>query len=282
MAKATDKPRVYTKRLAQAGGNSLWLAEDHVMQISGGWNFTETYRRFYFRDIQAITERQTKQGVVTTVTTGGILLLVVAFVALVVGIGSENTPYGLITGLIGFAVVAVPVTVMVAMNGRDVLVRFRTATQEVGISAIASQKVLAKVLAEIGPKILAAQADMDAENLQERTVAKNASLLERSTRRFSSVRSPGKTPRPSTPVKPMAAGRPGGSEGVSPMAADAVAEGWDDAEEPDADASADAAADALAGIPNMGAPAESPAESPDAATDDNDAAGDGDAGRPAL
>jgi len=41
--------------------DTLWLAPDHILYVVM-WFITEDYKRFYFRDVQAITLHRTKQG----------------------------------------------------------------------------------------------------------------------------------------------------------------------------------------------------------------------------
>ena len=45
--------RLTRSRAGVGSYSSLWLGADHVMQLSST-GYTESYRRFYFRDIQAI------------------------------------------------------------------------------------------------------------------------------------------------------------------------------------------------------------------------------------
>jgi hypothetical protein len=44
-----------------AGYHRLWLGDDHVLLVKSG-TMNETYRRFFFADIQAITLRRTDFG----------------------------------------------------------------------------------------------------------------------------------------------------------------------------------------------------------------------------
>jgi hypothetical protein len=60
-----QSPPVY-KRLPGNGANfleriTLYLATDHLLYVSST-GFSESYRRFYFRDIHAITVRKTAVG----------------------------------------------------------------------------------------------------------------------------------------------------------------------------------------------------------------------------
>ncbi|HXN45611.1 MAG TPA: hypothetical protein VN893_03160 [Bryobacteraceae bacterium] len=43
---------------------SLWLGDDHVLAVTG-WRFTEDYKRYYYRDIQALALARTPRWAVT-------------------------------------------------------------------------------------------------------------------------------------------------------------------------------------------------------------------------
>lgn len=71
----------YYKRLPGRGRstfslmrNSLWLGEDHLLHVINR-GYTEEYKRFYYRDIQAILLRQTNTGKVVAI----LLALIAAF-----------------------------------------------------------------------------------------------------------------------------------------------------------------------------------------------------------
>jgi hypothetical protein len=49
--------------------SSLWLAKDHLLVIDTN-NYTETYKRFYFRDIQALLIRRTERWKINAVVLG--------------------------------------------------------------------------------------------------------------------------------------------------------------------------------------------------------------------
>ncbi|MCF7853652.1 MAG: hypothetical protein K9N51_02550 [Candidatus Pacebacteria bacterium] len=57
------KPRLLTISQPRS---SIWLASDHLLHVE--WHYlSESYRRFYFRDIQAILIQRTKLGLVLTI-----------------------------------------------------------------------------------------------------------------------------------------------------------------------------------------------------------------------
>ncbi len=60
-----------------SGNSSLWLGKDHLLCIDTN-GYTESYKRFYFRDIQALiirkTERQKWWGLILAVVAAGFLI----------------------------------------------------------------------------------------------------------------------------------------------------------------------------------------------------------------
>src|SRR5215472_27690 len=96
-----------TYGLVSTSRASLWMGKDHLlcMDYSG---FTETYKRFYFRDIQAVIVRKTIEWHVISV----VLALIVGFLALMAVVGNSagiNTPlawfFGSVGGLVGLLLV---------------------------------------------------------------------------------------------------------------------------------------------------------------------------------
>jgi len=60
---------------------SLWLGDDHVLAVTG-WRFTEDYKRYYYRDIQALVLARTPRWAVTLPWVfGALVLFIVALVA---------------------------------------------------------------------------------------------------------------------------------------------------------------------------------------------------------
>ena len=60
---------------------SLWLGDDHLLAVSG-WRFTENYKRFYYRDIQAVVITRAPRFVVPLPWAVAVLgLVITAFIA---------------------------------------------------------------------------------------------------------------------------------------------------------------------------------------------------------
>lgn len=67
------------------GYSSLWLGENHLLQVDSLSGYVEEYKRFYFRDIQAIIVRKTRKGFAWNMIFGALALLF-----FFIGIGVTN------------------------------------------------------------------------------------------------------------------------------------------------------------------------------------------------
>ena len=80
------EPIVYRKLPGDFRGffrrNSLWMGDDHLLQVDSS-RFSETYKRFYLRDIQSIIVRKSPRFVVPYYW---VLLAAVATIALLIGL----------------------------------------------------------------------------------------------------------------------------------------------------------------------------------------------------
>lgn len=83
-----------------AGRYSLWLAEDHMVQVTR-YAYTEEYRRFYYQDIEAVLVRRT-DGQIIRCLVWGILGLILLMMGLVGSQGSMR-----VLAFMGLAVVTV-------------------------------------------------------------------------------------------------------------------------------------------------------------------------------
>ena len=61
--------------------NSLWLGKDYLLHVINR-GYTEDYRRFYYRDVQAILIRQTRVGFVLKIVLGFFAALNLSLLAL--------------------------------------------------------------------------------------------------------------------------------------------------------------------------------------------------------
>ena len=68
--------------------NSLWLADDHLLLVDST-RFSETYKRFYLRDIQTILVRRAPRFVLSVYW---LLVALAAFVVLLIGLNPSRQP----------------------------------------------------------------------------------------------------------------------------------------------------------------------------------------------
>ena len=85
MAREKEYIRLPGRRRVTLGfsRNSLWLGKDHVLHVINR-GYTEDYRRFYYRDIQAILVRETASGTIINtilgfITGANLLLLLIGW-----------------------------------------------------------------------------------------------------------------------------------------------------------------------------------------------------------
>src|SRR5687768_16639659 len=69
--------------------NTLWVGSDHLLQVEHT-GYTEEYKRFYFRDIQAITVQKDNRFLYWSVALGGLLA---GCIALVISVDDEAGKY---------------------------------------------------------------------------------------------------------------------------------------------------------------------------------------------
>jgi hypothetical protein len=138
----------------------LYLAEDHLLLVSAA-GFHENYRRFYFRDIQAITLRKTITGAVFN----GILIgVLVPMVFLVGSFATQNEmigwsiPIGILAGLLAFNF----------LRGPSCACQIHTAVQTRRLGPMNRLRSAERTLARLRPLIEAAQGAVPADELRAR------------------------------------------------------------------------------------------------------------------
>jgi hypothetical protein len=142
--------------LSMAGKQTLWLGRDHLLSVCSS-GFAEQYRRFFLRDIAAITVQRTRRWMIGNIVLGTILGIFGLIAVAVLGSGA-----GAETGFATFLLVMVvgPSLVGLVVNllrGPTCSVRIQTAVQTREIPAVGRLKAADKLLAELTPLIQAAQ-----------------------------------------------------------------------------------------------------------------------------
>jgi hypothetical protein len=136
---------------------SLWVGKDHLLCIDTN-GYTETYKRFYFRDIQAVILRKTVEWHIIS----GILSLIVGGFALIALLGGNAVVawiFGIIAGLFGL------VLTFNIFSGPTCSFHMRTAVQVEHFPSISRVKVARRMMARLRPLIANAQGQLAPEEI---------------------------------------------------------------------------------------------------------------------
>lgn len=146
--------RLPGRRIGIVQRASLWLGADHVLVVHETMT-GESYRRFFFRDIQSIVIRATTRRQTTT-----IVLLLLAFLNLLplvvlAGPDADTSP---VPWLACGTVVWVALAVVNLLRGPTCETRIRTAVQDDVVPPLGRLDTARRVVEQLRPRILAAQA----------------------------------------------------------------------------------------------------------------------------
>ena len=171
--------------LVAAARQSLWLGDDHLLLVTQT-GFTESYKRFYFRDIQAIIVRETPRREVWNAILGVPLAL-----CLIGLIASAIRPANWTAFIVWSTLAAVFLAPFLLNNfrGRACACQLRTAVQTEEIASLRRLRLTRSVLDRIRPLIVAAQGRLTPDEVSARLQAE------------ASVITP--PPAPATPASPL-------------------------------------------------------------------------------
>lgn len=137
----------------------LFFAPDHLLQVKST-GYSETYSRFYFRDIQAIQLRQTPFGTIITGALAGFTVLF-AFAALM----TDDIAQIVWAAFFGVCLVLLAVNFF---RGPTCDCQIRTAVQTRRLDSLNRLKQAQKFLAQIKPEIDAVQGVLPPEEVARR------------------------------------------------------------------------------------------------------------------
>jgi hypothetical protein len=166
-------PEIHYQRLTRSGSRggfvvvfrsrgSLWLGPDHLLSVETN-GYTETYKRFYFRDIQAILIQQTKSYLWGNIVCGLLSLPFLIITLLAVMVAPKNASGwdgGTIGGVVFLGCIAGLFLLILVLNlfhGRTCKVFIRTAVQIEQLPSLNRVRKAGRVLSKIRPLIAAAQ-----------------------------------------------------------------------------------------------------------------------------
>jgi hypothetical protein len=150
---------------------SLWLGSDHLLFVDSS-GYTETYKRFYFRDIQAITTQQTDRGRVWSIVLGIAFIFSLFFILFTQPKGSPSGWSGgemageiLLGSLMGVIVLFLLINFFLSPTCKTFL---RTAVQIEELPSLCRVRQTRKVLEKIRPLIATAQGgELSPETISE-------------------------------------------------------------------------------------------------------------------
>jgi hypothetical protein len=143
--------------------SSLWLGNDHILMIDGT-GYTENYKRFFFRDIQAISFRKTVRWIIRSLSFGVLVVLFAVCIRLTNDITLRYI-YGSVAAF--FALV---ILIDLAM-GPTCIAHLRTAVQTEELPSLNRLRRGRRVLARLRPLIAEAQGQLSPEELPGRLQA---------------------------------------------------------------------------------------------------------------
>jgi hypothetical protein len=152
---------------------SLWLGSDHLLQVQTQ-GVTETAKRFYFRDIQAIVIQQTARQSIWNVVLS--LPLIICLFGIIASLRSTE---GVIVWSIFAGILLLPLAINL-VRGPTCTCLLRTAVQTENLGSISRIRQARKVLNKIRPLIEAAQGQLTPEEvatkMREAAVAGSSGL----------------------------------------------------------------------------------------------------------
>lgn len=142
--------------------SSLWQGSDHLLYV-GCTGYTESYKRFYFNDIQAITVRTTKTRAIANWIFGTLtfIFLIFSVPALVTGQAGPGT---FVLLFLAVFVCGIPLFFN-NLFGTTCACQIRTAVQTEDLPSLCRVRQTRKVLAKVLPLIIAAQGQLTVEEV---------------------------------------------------------------------------------------------------------------------
>ncbi len=140
--------------------NQLWTGDDHLLMVESDGS-KELYRRYFYRDIQALVLRKTSEGLVVNLLLG---VLVAGLISLAVAVAD---PVG--TPLLGVLAALVLVLLLSnALGGPTCRCYLRTAVSSEELPSLNRLRQVRKALDRLRPLIAAAQGELAPEEITGR------------------------------------------------------------------------------------------------------------------
>jgi hypothetical protein len=151
-------PEIRYQRLTrfslQNGFSSLWLGPDHLLRVNSN-GYIETYKRFYFRDIQAIVVYQTRRrAIFNAILAAPLLVCLLGMLACLTSFAPSNVGAIIWLVLLGIFLLFMLVNHLL---GTGCACHIRTAVQIERLPSACRVPKTRRVLDKIRPLIVAAQ-----------------------------------------------------------------------------------------------------------------------------
>jgi hypothetical protein len=183
--------KVYRRLSGRGAGllsySRLWLGPDHLLLVRTAF-FSEEYKRFYFRDIQAVVTRRTERREILTV--------ILVFATVVFGVLAAFTDAGWQAFLVVMTVTLFVALLINWLCGPTCVCHLRTAVQTEELSPLKRFRATRRFIDKLKPNIERAQGPLAAELLQPRPPVVFAAAPSETTAQ------PGSQATPSTGIAP--------------------------------------------------------------------------------
>ena len=144
--------------------SSLWLGDDHLLLVECT-GYSETYKRFSFRDIQAFTIRKTKARMVWN----WVWVLLLSLSGLIIAVASSDwfdTGTIIASGIVLF-LFGTPL-LLNTLFGPTCAVEIRTAVQTESLPSLCRVRKTQRIMNQLRPLISAAQGQLTGEEVAAR------------------------------------------------------------------------------------------------------------------
>jgi len=141
---------------------SLWLGGDHLLLVDRV-GYAETYKRFYFRDIQAVTIRKTNNATTTSAVLG-----LMALVSFVWALNVANLPGRVTLWIIGggFALI----TLLNLWRGPTCVTHIKTSVQMEQLPPWNRLRAARQGMGKLRPQLIQAQGAFSPDELKAKLV----------------------------------------------------------------------------------------------------------------
>jgi hypothetical protein len=141
--------------------NRLWLADDHLLQVHMT-AYSESYKRFYLKDIQAIVISRTTSGRTANVILGSVAAGF-GLAGLLAAVWWKSPPAGVLLGI--WAGILILALLLNTLFGPTCVCRLHTAVHVEHLTSLGRLRTARKVVGMLKPLLEAAQGKLTPEDL---------------------------------------------------------------------------------------------------------------------